>query len=921
VTAEPGQGPVLGIDLGTTNSVVAIADGQSSRVVSDPEGNRLIPSCVSFHPDGQVLVGHAARERRLIDAENTVYSIKRMIGRPFTSIEVQRAKERFPFALEPSKSGGVQVRVRRGTYALPEISAMVLRHLRKVAEAALGLECKRAVITVPANFNELQRSATQAAGKVAGLEIMRILNEPTAATLAYGYGKAKPECIAVYDLGGGTFDFTLLDLDGDVFEVVSTAGDTFLGGDDIDLSIAERMAEVCLEQHRFDARVEPQSFERMRAAGEWAKCQLSGVSEAELTLEELFVGRDGRSVDFTFRMDRDELERRMRPLIARSFDVVSDALREAGRRPKEIDNVVLVGGSTRIPLVRGMVESFFGKPPRIDIDPDLVVAQGAAIHAWTLAGKPKGSMRPGDGGHGTLRKVSVAGLPPAKPSAPGAKEAPPRPREKLPKQPAFAPEEQRLADPFEAPSASAPRAPAAPSVAMIAAPVAIGSSGGSGLLDLDEPKGPERDGPVDDPFGAPGAGRARRDPTLPFHTGAKGAGTGAPAAPPVVRPPAVLPPSALAPAPPPPAPVAAALAKAAAAAAARTPGAAAGAAPPAQPPAPPAPPPIGRSSPTPSAARGGPPAQASVPTSATSSLAAIPTPPLAADADEFAFDMSEPFSLPEPSDADSSAPIDLELESLPPRPLAPAAPPPVAPPSPRAAPPPAPAPPAPAPPAPQPRSAPIELPPEPMLAAISAPSPAAARPAGPPPLVAGSSPATAAAAAAAAASAATVAAIIGAPPEPPPLAPRIAELALPSAPTPLLMDVTPLSLSVETAGGFCQTIVPRNAPVPTEKSRIFGTGRDDQTAVEVRICQGESTKFGENQALGTLVLDGLRKARRGAVRVEVTFLLDASGILDVRATDLDTQRVHATRIHLQGGIDSAEIDEMRQRQERELALS
>ncbi|MDQ3031066.1 MAG: Hsp70 family protein, partial [Myxococcota bacterium] len=415
--------PVLGIDLGTTNSAIAITDGHTSRVLADAEGNHLIPSCVSFHPDGSVIVGHQARERRLVDAGNTVYSIKRLIGRPFTSPEVQRARDLFPFLIEPSRTGGVQVNVRKGTYALPEISAMVLRHLRKVAEQALGVECSRAVITVPANFNELQRSATRAAGKVAGLDVLRILHEPTAATLAYGYGRDRPETIAVYDFGGGTFDITVLDLDRDVFEVVSTAGDTFLGGDDIDLMIAQLMAEQCLREHRFDARTEPQAFERMRAAAEWAKCQLSVVPEAELKLEELFVGDRGKTVDFTFHMTRDDLVARMRPLIARTLDVVGDALRTAGRRPREIDNIVLVGGSTRIPLVREMVEEHFGKPPRADIDPDLVVAQGAAIHAWTLAGRP-------DAPVARTREVERA---PAIPTA--------RREERAPKQPAFAPPE------------------------------------------------------------------------------------------------------------------------------------------------------------------------------------------------------------------------------------------------------------------------------------------------------------------------------------------------------------------------------------------------------------------------------------------------------------------------------------------------
>ncbi|MBX7194381.1 MAG: Hsp70 family protein, partial [Sandaracinaceae bacterium] len=423
-------GKVLGIDLGTTNSVVAIANGREARVLGDSEGRRLIPSVVSFHPDGSILVGHEARERRLVDAKNTVYSTKRLIGRPFSSSEVQKAKERFAFDLEPTKVGGVQVRVRRGTFALPEISAMVLRHLRRVAEDALGEPCGRAVVTVPANFNELQRSATQAAGKVAGLDVLRILNEPTAATLAYGLTKDKAEKVAVYDLGGGTFDITVLDLDKDVFEVVSTAGDTFLGGDDIDLMIAEKMSDACLREHRFDARADSQAFERMRAAGEWAKCQLSSVKEVDVTLEELFSDGSGKTVDYTFHYTRQELEDLIRPLIARTFDVVNDALRSAGRRPKEIDSVVLVGGSTRIPMVRAMVDEFFGKPARIDIDPDLVVAQGAAIHGFTIAGDKPVADKGKALARVALKKVT-------KPIKAAVKE------ERVPRQPAFAPDDGR----------------------------------------------------------------------------------------------------------------------------------------------------------------------------------------------------------------------------------------------------------------------------------------------------------------------------------------------------------------------------------------------------------------------------------------------------------------------------------------------
>ncbi|MEC7524266.1 MAG: Hsp70 family protein, partial [Myxococcota bacterium] len=399
----------LGIDLGTTNSVVCVSDGSGVRVLPDGDGNLLIPSVVSFHPAGDVLVGHPARERRLLDARNTVYSVKRLIGRPFRSPEVTRAQERFPFELREGPTQGVLVAARGETYTLPEISAFVLREVRRIAEEHLGQGVARAVITVPANFNELQRSATKAAGRVAGLDVLRILNEPTAAALAYGYGKGSRERIAVFDLGGGTFDITILELAGDVFEVLSTAGDTFLGGDDIDLLVAEKMADAFLEHHRFDPRQDPQAYERLRAASEWAKCQLSVEEEVQLRIEELAYGDGGASLDLTFGFKRSALERLARPLVGRAFDVCEDAMRVAGIRPTQLDNVILVGGSTRMPLVREMVAEYFGREPLSTIDPDLVVAHGAALQASALA-PDRPSVAPKQLAKVALKKVSLADL-------------------------------------------------------------------------------------------------------------------------------------------------------------------------------------------------------------------------------------------------------------------------------------------------------------------------------------------------------------------------------------------------------------------------------------------------------------------------------------------------------------------------------
>src|SRR5262245_44024043 len=268
--------PVVGIDLGTTNTVVGmVKDGQAA-AIADENGDKLISSVVIVHPNGNGLVGRVAKERRLQDAKNTIYSIKRLIGRSWDSEEVRKARSRFPLEMREGPGQAALVVARGETYTLPEISAFVLRTAKAVAEVALGTAVERAVITVSANFNDLQRAATKVAGGVAVLEVLRILNEPTAAALAYGYGKSTTERLAVYDFGGGTFDVTLLDLSDNVFEVLATAGNTFLGGDDIDVAIAERMADHFLKQHRYDPRSDPLAFHRFRLAAEELKHRLSG---------------------------------------------------------------------------------------------------------------------------------------------------------------------------------------------------------------------------------------------------------------------------------------------------------------------------------------------------------------------------------------------------------------------------------------------------------------------------------------------------------------------------------------------------------------------------------------------------------------------------------------------------------------------
>lgn len=706
--------PVLGIDLGTTNSAVAVARGGEVQVLSGESG-ALIPSVVSFHAAGDVMVGHAARERRLLDAKNTIYSIKRLIGRPFGSPEVRRAQERFPFEICEGPGQSVLVRARGETYTLPEISAFVLREVRRIAEASLGEPCTRAVITVPANFNELQRSATKAAGRVAGLDVLRILNEPTAAALAYGYGKGSRERIAIFDLGGGTFDLTILELAGDVFEVLATAGDTFLGGDDFDVLIADRMADAFLHHHRFDPRRDPQAYERVRAAAEWAKCQLSGEADVQLRVEELAYGEGGASLDLSFGFTRIALETLIRPLVGRAFDVCEDAMRVAGIRPTQLDNVVLVGGSTRIPLVREMVREYFGREPLGHIDPDLVVARGAALQAAALApeqAKPLARV--------ALKKVSMVDLPAQARREELASEA----RQQRPQQPAFAPPALPLWDDVDEQPTSAGARPLAQGDEDPLEPVTRAAS----AFELEQ---------------------AARKSTPPALWDAIPTSAGAPAlAPePVVRQGQVAIGAPAARAQPPPVPA--------------------------------APPPSRRRA------------------------------DVAPGASTLGFGSG---GLPVP-------------EGL---------------------------------------STPPALPPAPPSAFVL--------PSVPPPAQA-----------------------------PPP---------------PLLLDVTPLSLGIETVGGYCEAVISRNAAIPVEQARVFTTAQDDQETVLVRIAQGESRRMSENQALGEIQLSGLRRAARGDVQIEVTFMLDADGTLGVKAKDLETGRVESVRVNLLGGLGEDEVRRMAERQAR-----
>ncbi len=757
---------VVGIDLGTTNTVVAAVRGGRAVILKDEAERALVPSVVSFHPGGEVLVGAAAKERRTVDAKNTIFSVKRLIGRSWDNEQVQRARQRLPFAMKEGPGKSTLVEARGHAYTLAEISAFVLGRAKEIAEARLGEPVSECVITVPANFNDLQRAATKVAGRVAGLEVLRILNEPTAAALAYGLGKGGRERIAVYDFGGGTFDVTLLDLSGNVFEVLATAGDTFLGGDDIDRLLAERMAEELLRKHRVDARQEPQVFERLRAAAEELKIELAATSSARTTVREVGHRAFGKPIDFEFGLTRTELETLARPLVDRTLDVCREALGVAGLEARDFDQLLLVGGSTRLPLVQNTVAGFFGRAAHGRIHPDEVVALGAALQATALGGKEASKRRP--------TEIPTAPLPQAPLQRPSAQVPPPR---------------------SELPSWSGSGARRAPLASIP----------------------PQTDLPPLRPrqrtlmhFGAPPAAARTTEHSL-----------------------------------------------------------------------------LSRLEPRPSAPATAPPKSASPPQAGTSP-APLPRSPAAVGPLE-----PEELEIDEPVDlrADAAAFFDdLLWTDEPPARRSPAAR--------------VPASLASEPAVPEPTAAqpleplePLE-PAQPLEPAASHPTargPAAPLPAAP--LPAPSARASAPALPPSRSQRFGAPAGAGLPPEPPRGAPSSPPVNVVSEP-PLLIDVTPLALGVEVVGGFCDTIIERNTPVPCERTREFTTARDGQTTVRVRVSQGQAQRFVDNTLLGDLTLTGLRSAARGEVVLAVTFALDESGLLHVSAVDKETGASTRAELHL-----------------------
>ncbi len=382
------MGKIIGIDLGTTNSCVAIMEGGDPIVIANQEGNRTTPSIVAISDSGERLVGQVAKRQAITNSENTVYAVKRLIGRKYSSKEIQYDLKIIPYKITEASNGDAQVTVRGKNYSPAEISAMILTKMKQTAEDYLGEKVKDAVITVPAYFNDSQRQATKDAGKVAGLNVLRIINEPTAAALAYGLDKKKDEKIAVFDLGGGTFDISILELGDGVFEVKSTNGDTHLGGEDFDLRVMDFLVAEFKKDQGIDLRNDKMALQRLKEAAEKAKMELSTTMETDINLPFITADASGPK-HMNMKLSRAKLESLVEELINKVVGPCQTAIKDAGMSAKDIDEVILVGGMTRMPRVQQKVKEIFGKEPNRGVNPDEVVAVGAAIQGGVLAGDVK----------------------------------------------------------------------------------------------------------------------------------------------------------------------------------------------------------------------------------------------------------------------------------------------------------------------------------------------------------------------------------------------------------------------------------------------------------------------------------------------------------------------------------------------------
>ncbi len=785
----------VGIDLGTTNTVVACVRDGRVMVLADEQGNKLLPSVINFHPSGEVLVGHRARERRVLDAKNTIHNVKRLLGRPWHSTEVTEGRKRFPFELKEGPGESAIVVTRHADYTLPEVSSFVLRRAKAIAERATGEAVRRAVITVPANFNDLQRAATKTAAAVAGIEVVRILNEPTAAALAYGITKVSHERIAIYDFGGGTLDCSLLDMASNVFEVLATAGDSFLGGEDIDNAIAERMADRLLAATRFDARADATALDRLRIAAENVKIKLSSEPTAAIQIDEIGFGPHGVPLSFEFKMNRNEFDELIRPIVRKTFEVCDDAMAMSALRPSTFDRVILVGGSTRIPLVQREVQAYFGNDPHVRIHPEEVVAIGAAIQAAALT-SPE-------------RRRSVPPAPqPGKPPVPIQHED--SVTQTLPRAPvetdqktgqdqatSVAPTTQVLArmksaDGEDEETRRGPKFSKEKAWRELKSGPAIRQSaprveGGSVTVEL-----PILDHSVVTHDGSTGVTKDSTTRGGERTHRATQPGLGHRSA--VTR--AVF--------------------------------------------------------------------------DANEDLSLLT--PIGLEAEAYELEIT-----PAPS-GEGTAP-QLQLTSLQ---YGIQAGPPVSAPAPHAL--------SPNTTAPWPA---VRVPPSPSSAAPTMPElpQKAATETGMTPVKNRTIPL------------ATV---------PPP---RMHQ----TMPSPVLMDVTPRALVVETAGGFSTPVIPRNMKIPCERTRAFTTVMDRQTMVKVRVGQGEEPSFAANTYLGEVTLSGMRAASRGDITVEVCFEVDSDGSLQVSATELGTgNEVHAT-LQLVGVDPELSIEQMMDRSAQRIA--
>jgi molecular chaperone DnaK len=393
ILEKSDMGKIIGIDLGTTNSCVAVMEGKEVRVIENSEGDRTTPSIIAYTEDGEILVGQSAKRQAVTNPNNTLFAVKRLIGRKFSDSVVQKDIKMVPYRIVQAGNGDAWVEVKGDKLAPPQISAEVLKKMKKTAEDYLGEPVTEAVITVPAYFDDSQRQATKDAGRIAGLEVKRIINEPTAAALAYGMDKKRGDAkIAVYDLGGGTFDVSIIEIasvDGEhQFEVLSTNGDTFLGGEDFDLRVIEYLAEEFKKDHKIDLHQDPLALQRLKEAAEKAKIELSSSQQTEINLPYITADQTGPK-HLVMKLTRAKLESLVDDLVERTIGPCRTALQDAGLSASEIDDVILVGGQTRMPLVQEKVKAFFGKEPRRDVNPDEAVAIGAAIQAAVLSGDVK----------------------------------------------------------------------------------------------------------------------------------------------------------------------------------------------------------------------------------------------------------------------------------------------------------------------------------------------------------------------------------------------------------------------------------------------------------------------------------------------------------------------------------------------------